>query len=754
MQEAFQVSVRALVAFQWFCPDILPASQLGDLAAGAQAHRARQGRQKGTAELPIKWTYCVMGARITLHGRMDAFTPGEVPLVEEIKLSSRPPDEPLPEHRAQAVCYAAMTALRQPCPSVRVRICYVDIQGGVLAAFEEEASAQSLAREMDALLRPYAAYALRERAHARQRDESIRALGFPFDNYRKGQREMAVQVYTAIMRKRRLFASMPTGTGKSAAVLFPALKAMAEGATGKLLYLTARNTARQSPLAALALMQSQGLKARVSVLSAKERLCPAPMRCHPDDCERARGHYLRQGAAIEELLAAGALWTDEVIREAADRHCVCPFELALALTELSDVTLMDLNYAFDPFVQVKRLFQQRRDLTLLVDEAHHALERVRECLSAELSSRENARLRTLMGKRYGRTHPLYRSLTALTRALRALPPSPSRLDAMPEGLAKLAQDALSQTLGLLREGGYFPELMEALRSYLRFVHASENLGEDVALILEAAGRERTLRLCCLLPGAEIRQVTKPLCGAVFFSATLSPLSAMKQLLGGEEEDACLSLPSPYSPQHLAVVRRRVSTRYAQRQASAQSVADAIAQAVEARSGKYIAYFPSYAYLELVRERLQVSVPLLVQRRDMDEASRQAFLDAFSLGEGPRLGLCVLGGLFSEGIDLPGDRLVGAIIVGVGLPVPSPRLEAIQSCYERHYGDGFGLAYRIPAMHKVLQAAGRVIRSEEDRGLVLLLDDRYYAPEYAALLPAEWIVKDEDVLGALKELEES
>ena len=378
MQEAFRVSVRALVAFQWFCPDILPASQLGDLAAGAQAHRARQGRQKGTAELPIKWTYCVMGARITLHGRMDAFTPGEVPLVEEIKLSSRPPDEPLPEHRAQAVCYAAMTALSQPCPSVRVRICYVDIQGGVLAAFEEEASAQSLAREMDALLRPYAAYALRERAHARQRDESIRALGFPFDNYRKGQREMAVQVYTAIMRKRRLFASMPTGTGKSAAVLFPALKAMAEGATGKLLYLTARNTARQSPLAALALMQSQGLKARVSVLSAKERLCPAPTRCHPDDCERARGHYLRQGAAIEELLAAGALWTDEVIREAADRHCVCPFELALALTELSDVTLMDLNYAFDPFVQVKRLFQQRRDLTLLVDEAHHALERVRE----------------------------------------------------------------------------------------------------------------------------------------------------------------------------------------------------------------------------------------------------------------------------------------------------------------------------------------------------------------------------------------
>lgn len=255
-------------------------------------------------------------------------------------------------------------------------------------------------------------------------------------------------------------------------------------------------------------------------------------------------------------------------------------------------------------------------------------------------------------------------------------------------------------------------------------------------------------LYCLLPAKEITRVTKTMRGTVFFSATLTPLPAMKQLLGGGEEDACFSLPSPFPPSHLAVVRRRVSTRYLERENSAETVAASIAEAVEARPGKYIAYFPSYAYLRLVLERLDESAlpPLWVQQRDMGDEDRENFLTAFEAEETTKLGLCVLGGLFSEGIDLPGDRLVGVIVVGVGLPTPSQRLRAIQACYARHFGDGFAYACRIPAMHKVLQAGGRVIRTDEDRGLILLLDERYYQRDYEALLPPEWHIRKKPETG--------
>ncbi len=790
MEETLRISVRELVAFTYFQEDILPAADVRDLLTGTRAHRARQEKQEGKAECSLKHVFEVAGEGVLVFGRMDAFTDGDEPFVEEIKLSAWKEDGPLPEHRAQALCYAAMVAEEKACERVRFSVCYVNEQGDKLREFAETLDAGVLLAEIGALLAPWVAFAKRERAHRGRRDESLRTLGFPFESYRMGQRELAVQVYTAISRKKRLFASLPTGTGKSAAVLYPALKAMSEGKTGKILYLTARNTARQSPLNALERMRTQGMHARVTVLTAKEKLCPKPARCHPDDCPRAKGHYLRQGKAIDALLNAGpCCWTDEAIIRAADAHNICPFELALALTELADVVLMDMNYAFDPFAQLKRLFQRRRDLTLLIDEAHHAVERVRESLSGELDSRELSRLRADFGKAAGRKNAYYRALSDVIRILRALAPAENvgatgnaldayaseagrkeaagssvvieeRLQEPPEGVVAAAQRLLDEALALfahpVRDGAAMAGVSETVRLCLPFLYAAEHLDEDYAVLLSGRGRERALLLYCLLPAKEITRVTKTMRGTVFFSATLTPLPAMKQLLGGGEEDACFSLPSPFPPSHLAVVRRRVSTRYLERENSAETVAASIAEAVEARPGKYIAYFPSYAYLRLVLERLDESAlpPLWVQQRDMGDEDRENFLAAFEAEETPKLGLCVLGGLFSEGIDLPGDRLVGVIVVGVGLPTPSQRLRAIQACYARHFGDGFAYACRIPAMHKVLQAGGRVIRTDEDRGLILLLDERYYQRDYEALLPPEWHIRNENLKLAVRELEEA
>jgi len=754
VEKELRISVRELVAFSYFQEDILPAAGMMEaMHAGARAHRARQAESSAEIEKNIRHVFEVEGFSVLVYGRMDAFQDGEVPFVEEIKLAYEIPSEPFAEHRAQALIYAAMIASNKQCASVCFSICYVNEAGEVLRCFEEELSYAELMLEMHRLFMPWIRFAMREMVYCTHRDESLQTLSFPFENYRQGQRELAVQVYTAITRKKRLFASLPTGTGKSAAVLYPALKALGEGKTEKILYLTARNTARQSPLNALERMLQKGMHVRCCVLSAKDSLCPAPSRCHPDDCPRAKGHYIRQQEACDALLTSGKLmWNDTVIRYYADQFQICPFEFALALTELADVVMMDLNHVFDPFAQVIRLAQRHKQHTLLVDEAHHTVERVRESLSGELDSRELARIRTACGKSYGRKNDVYRVLSRMISVMREMNSDDEKLQTIPEGVTDSVRSLLDVAIHHAGE----ESMQDLIRICLSFQYAVQHLDEDYAILLEKHGKDRVLTLYCLLPGREINRITKGMRGVVFFSATLSPLPAMKRLLGGQEEDACFSLPSPFPKENLAVVRRRVNTRYENRQQSAEDIARAIHEAFELMRGNMIAFFPSYAYLQLVLSHLdQDKLPLLwIQEREMGEESRKDFLNHFENTQAPCLAMCVLGGLFSEGIDLPGNQLKGVIITGVGLPVPSTKLQAIRDCYHEHFGDGFAYAMRIPGMQKVLQAAGRVIRSETDKGLVVLLDDRYFQRDYEGLLPAEWTVWNDDLVQTVKLLEKN
>ena len=811
METAFRVSVRELVSFTYFPPDIAPMGNVADMLAGTRAHRAREKAQSGAFEIEkrVSAEVTLAGQSALVFGRMDAYQDNATPIVEEMKLCKTPPKEALPDHRAQARVYAALLTVDTDVQAVDVRVVYVNEEGEPVGVFGEVMPRAELQAQLYALLEAWLAFAVPEREHARLRDQSLKTLPFPFAQYRAGQRELAVQVYTAITRKKRLFASLPTGTGKSAAVLYPALKALGEGITRKVVYLTARTTARQSPMNALERMREQGADIRVVTLLAKEKMCPTGARCHPDDCPRAKGHFLRQPEAIRELLAKGEMWTDACVQAAADTHMLCPFELALSLCDLADVALMDMNYAFDPFAQIVRLFQRRRDFTLLADEAHHTLDRVRESLSGVLDTRELRSLRAELGKGLGRAHPFYRQLSGMIKALAALelpasfapsaeestirgagegvkpnqaridpesePDRPAsgsdggdtafkpervregKLDDPPQNVVQLAQNLCEATFALLSDRLPTPGCRQSAGRLVRllspFVYAAGHFGPQYATLLTCDGRERALELYCLSPAETIARVTHGLRGTVFFSATLAPLPAMRDLLGGEEEDACFSLPSPFSPERLMVVRKRTQTRYAYRRDSAAQVAQSIAEAVHARLGKYIAYFPSYAYLKLVLSHLEALPlpPLLVQANDMGEEERARFLTAFTVEPGPKLGLCVLGGLFSEGVDLPGEQLIGALIVGVGLPTPSLRLKTLRAFYDDRFGDGFLYAWMIPAMQKVAQAGGRVIRTEKDRGLLVLIDDRYYEPRYYRLLPSEWKLRDEDIAGAAQAL---
>ncbi|MCH5287346.1 MAG: hypothetical protein J1E43_07985 [Christensenellaceae bacterium] len=752
--EQIRLSVRTLVEFTLHGEDLYPSGgSLRDMQEGMFGHKGRQ-KQLGDgwqAEVPLSLDIPLEDDELILRlgGRMDAFCDGEVPIIEEIKLSQgkEPPQVPYPAHRMQAVCYGHMLCLDRGVSRVTVRVAYVDKKGRIRAQFDEELSAEECREAFLSVLEPYVRRTKQVRAHRRARDASLRALQFPFETYRAGQRDMAVQVYTAIKLGRRLFASMPTGTGKSAASLFPAMKALGEGLTGQVYYLTARTTQRQGPLEALRLMRRQPLHIWTLTLNAKDKQCPCDPHsrvCHPDFCPRAKGHFLRDGAAIDEMLLTDD-WSPEAIAAMADKHSICPFEFSLALAELADVTICDYNYALDPAVHIQRIFDRGAHVTLLIDEAHNLLSRVRDMLSGEVDGGRIRRLRTVVGKAASRTHPLYKAMTALLRALDDLPVpddcEESALSDLPRSLDTACLELVDAFLDAQQE--HFPwdeageRLNDTLSPLMGFVHARRRETTEYAWLWQGQ-KTRKVTAFALDVADYLAEVTKPLSGVVCFSATMDPLSDMKTLLGGDEEDACFAMPSPFPRENLLVLQQDVNTRYRHRDAACEDVCEAIETMVRTRPGRYIAFFPSFRYMRRVAEDL--SVPFQMQEQSMPDEARQAFLAPYVAGGKPVLSLCVLGGIFAEGIDLPGEALDGVVIVGVGLPQVNLFQETLRDYYDRTLGDGFRYAYMIPGMQKVAQAVGRVIRTETDRGAALLLDDRYRQSAYRSLCPPHWDIR--------------
>ncbi len=729
-QETLRISVRALVGFSLFPPDIMPVSSRL-MALGREGHLNRQAGSTARAETALRWTGECEGHMVEVQGRMDLYDDSAMPpMIEEIKLAlGDAPDEALPEHLAQAVCYGHMLCEQEEMAHVTLRVCYVSPAGEERAAFTEQMGRDTLRERFFALLVPFVRWQKRLAEQKNIRDESIAALPFPYGDYRPGQKEMAVQAYTAISRRKRLFAVMPTGTGKSAAVLYPAVKALGQGACRQVFYLTARGTQRLAARKELDRMAAQGLMALGLTLYAREKICPMEeVRCHPDHCTRAKGHYLRQGAAVEAALGLYRLEKEELLA-LADAHHLCPFELGLAICEIADVVIGDYNYAFDPRVRLSRVFDSPRGVALLIDEAHNLADRARDMLSGELSLSQLSDARREAGKAYGRGNALYKAFTRLMRLL-----DKAEVPLQPEAL-EAACGVLLDELG----GSRFPGAGDLAQELIAFLSAfRRGQGDaDYHLIWRPLPRHGRAAVINLNPAPYLSEVTGRLSGCVFFSATLFPLDAMKRLLGGEEGDACLALPSPFPRDHLLTLQYPINTRYRAREGSLLPAARAIAALYTAHPGKVIAYFPSFAYLHQVAEVIRSEapdVPLIIQERAMDEAAREDFLARFTQDEEPLLGLCVMGGVFAEGVDLPGKQLIGAAILGVGLPQVNEERGLYQARMEEAFEDGFGFAYRYPGMQKVAQAAGRLIRSEKDRGVLLLMDDRFSQRGYHQLLP--------------------
>ncbi|HIS00670.1 MAG TPA: DEAD/DEAH box helicase family protein [Candidatus Excrementavichristensenella intestinipullorum] len=755
-----RVSVGALAEFAHLSGDLRPAQQGAErMQEGLRGHQMRQGGYPPgfEKEVPLRLTRQVGPVRLTVYGRCDGLCRHSVPpLVEEIKTTRLDPQriDPAqnPAHWAQALLYAHMLAQELGAAQVKTRLVYMDLSGAHKDR-EEVLDAAALEDHFLGCALPYARWQAQLEAAREKMLPTLRALSFPYPDYRPGQRELAAQTYLALKRHNALLAQAPTGIGKTAAVLFAALKALGEGHVNRVFYLTARTTARQAAESALARMRRDGLWLRAITLTAKEKLCPLKEAgCDPSLCHLAQGYYDRRGQALEEALDLDSL-TRERVLALAQRHQLCPFEMQLDIAENCDVVICDYNYAFDPRVRLKRFFQEKFDGALLIDEAHNLLDRAREMLSAQVRLSDFRRLAAHLKKLAGPEDGLLQRINQVVQALKDLKeshPAPDWDEEAPQALEEALQLFLDAARPLLGAAGALNQSLTQLYfDGMNFVRVAGEMGPGYRALYLGEERDMAVRLWCFAPASYLGKALGRTRGAALFSATLVPLSHYMASLGLDEDrgDAQLDLPSPFPEENLCVLRMPLATTLRRREESAPQVAQAILALCRAHKGNYLACFPSYAYLNLVGKYLAPQaqdMDLMAQRPNMSEAEREAFIAAFT-PERPRplLALAVMGGVFAEGIDLPGERLSGAAIVGVGFPQISLERAALAAALEEsgEPGDGLMGAYVYPGLQRVLQAAGRVIRGEEDRGAVLLIDERYFQPAYEAYLPGQWQVRD-------------
>lgn len=758
-----RISVRALVEFILREGDLdnraTGKTDLTAMQAGGRLHRKIQRRMGAgyRAEVPLKIKVPMGEFDCALEGRADGiFQEEEKTWIDEIKGVYRDLkliEEPVGVHLAQALCYAYIYGKQNHLTEMGIQLTYGNLETEELKYFRQTRTMEELEEWFSSLMKEYEKWAAFQFEWKRIRKESIRPLEFPFP-YREGQRDLAAGVYRTIARKKRLFIQAPTGVGKTISTVFPAVKAVGEGLGDRIFYLTAKTVTRTVAEEAFRILRGNGLRMKTVTLTAKEKLCICEeIQCNPEVCPYAKGHFDRINEAVFELLTEGP---DELNRDAllsqAHKHRVCPFELSLDTASWTDAVICDYNYVFDPNVRLKRFFAEgvKGEYLFLIDEAHNLVDRGREMFSASLCKEDFLELKRKLKGRYKKAE---RCLERCNKYLLGLKKECETYQIHEEvGAFVLQLLSLSTELDRIREEGTEPELQKEIVDFwfqIRdFLNTADRLDENYVIYSELGedGRFR-LKLYCVETAANLRECLDKGNAAVFFSATLLPMSYYKHLLG-DENDYAVYARSPFRlDRRLLLLGQDVSSRYTRRnRAEYGRIADYLAVMAEGKKGNYLAFFPSYRMMldvfDIFSEQYGETVECVVQRSGMKEEEREAFLERFAVqpeGEQTKslLGFCVLGGIFSEGIDLKREALIGAAVVGTGFPLVCHEREILRQYYEERNMDGFAYAYRYPGMNKVLQAAGRVIRTDEDRGVILLLDDRFLGSDYRRLFPLEW-----------------
>lgn len=760
-----KISVRGLVEFIFRSGDIASgdgAFSREAMAEGSRIHRKIQGKMglNYEAEVPLKIDIVRPDFVLTIEGRADGILTEEKGVtIDEIKGVYKKLDHmecPVFVHQAQAMCYAYIYALNQELDEITVQMTYCNLDSEEIKRFHETFSFESLQEWFHNLVEEYCKWTQFEVDNRRLRNASIENLDFPYA-YRKGQRDMAGTVYLSIKRKRNLFVQAPTGIGKTMAALYPSIKAMGDGYGEKLFYLTAKTIARGVALDGLEILRNNGLHFRSVLLTAKEKICPLEeMNCEPEHCPYAKGHFDRINEAIYDCITNEVNITREILLEYADRHMVCPFEFGLDVSLFVDGIICDYNYVFDPKVKLRRYFAEgaKGEFLFLVDEAHNLVERASSMYSAAIYKEDFLKLRRLLlpynakiGKLLGicnremlqfkkecdndKGYIMIHDMEALYLKLLRLH---AQMEAFMEESKEIA--ALKSHKDEILD--FYFQINQFLNIYELLDDSYEIYGEQLS------DTSFMIKLYCVHPAKNLTDCIEKGNATIFFSATMLPITYYRELLHNNEEDYAIYIPSPFPQKNRGLFTGvDVSSRYKLRgPVQYEKMAEYLDILVKSKAGNYMAFFPSYKMLKDVydtatKSGLLSEIEVICQEPHLTETEREEFLARFRDTDHPVLGFCILGGIFSEGIDLVGDYLIGVAVVGTGLPMVCNEREIQQQYFAKKDDKGFEYAYLYPGMNKVQQAAGRVIRTMEDKGVILLLDERFVSNQVVGTFPMEW-----------------
>ncbi|MDE6364732.1 MAG: ATP-dependent DNA helicase [Lachnospiraceae bacterium] len=778
-----RISVRQLVEFILREGSIDNRKSSGSDTAmqeGSRIHKMLQRRMGSEyhAEIGLKYTWTAAEYDIIIEGRADGIidhnwgkhTPETAAkdkvIIDEIKGTYRDLKRitaPVGVHLAQAKCYAFMYASEHHLDQIGVRMTYCQIESEELKYFHEDFTFEELQRWFEDLMLEYKKWADFQFTWNTIRTASIKQLAFPF-SYREGQKELVTYVYQTIYHQRKLFLEAPTGVGKTISTVFPAVKSMGEGMTEKLFYLTAKTITRTVAQECFGLLQQNGLHLKTIVLTAKDKICFMKQKetaqeeaeCNPEACPYADGHYDRINDAMYDLLTHEAHFTREKVQAYAAKHQVCPFEFSLDMSLFADAVICDYNYVFDPRVYLKRFFADglgKRDYVFLIDETHNLLDRGREMYSAAMFKESFLSTKRLMKELSPKIAKMLdqcnKELLVMKRQCENYRRE-EEIDSFVRALNRL----YAAIDDFLDEYDTFPNKKELLEFYFEaahFLNIYEIVDENYVVYSQLLDNgDFMLKLFCVNPAQNLRQCMKKGRSTILFSATLLPIQYYKKLLGGEPTDYEVYAKSTFDENKKALlIANDVTSKYSRRSKEEfQRIAAYIYEMVRQRHGNYMVFLPSHLFLDQVYRCFMEmyydadSMECIVQEDYMSEAKREEFLLRFQGNEKKAnttvlIGFCVMGGIFSEGIDLKRDSLIGAIIVGTGIPQVGCERELLKQHFDAQGENGFDYAYRYPGMNKVLQSAGRVIRTAEDIGVVALLDERFLESQYRRMFPREW-----------------
>lgn len=753
-----RISVRNLIEFILRSGHI-DSGYMGNNRA-QEGTRAHQYVQKKNAEeyknykkeVFLKHLFDREDINLTVEGRADGFIEedGKV-IIEEIKstyndLHNIEEDYNL-LHWAQVKFYGYMYLIEQGYENIDLQLTYIQLESNETKKFLKEFSFKELEEFVNYVVDEYVKWARLTVEWIDNRNISIRKLNFPFQDYRYGQREFAIVVYNTIKTKGMLFAQAPTGIGKTISTLFPSIKALGEGKGDRIFYLTAKTITRTVAEESLRVMRKKALKIKSITLTAKDKICfNTENNCNPEECIYAKNYYDKVNKALFEIVSTQEEFTREKIEAYGREFEVCPFEFSLEISKWCDVIIGDYNYVFDPRVYLRRFFEESAEKYIfLVDEAHNLVSRGREMFSATLEKQKVLQIKTLLKGEKKLTKKLNKINNYLISLRKEGEEKATRefIIEEPTILYEYIKDYLRECDEFLvtrKDFDYYSDVLELYFELNNFINMSEFYDDNYITTVIIDSNNLNLKLFCINPRKNLILGMNRSISKIIFSATLSPGNYFLELLGGEEKSYKMSLSSPFERDNLLILIAPVSTRFKHRELTLEQILSMIVTFSTAKKGNYMCFFPSYKYLKTAQELLEKQneyLNLIPQKENMTEEEKEEFLNKFKRNdEKSQLGLCVIGGIFSEGIDLKGDSLIGAIIVGVGLPQISFEQNLIKDFFEETK-EGYDYAYTYPGINKVMQAVGRVIRTEEDKGSVLMIDDRFLTQKYLRLMPENW-----------------